>query len=169
MSIRTEDRKYLLAALSVAALVVMLTAALQWGMGRGPDEMVWDQQLAYVVGFPLLAFLFVARDGLNRAMWAALAVLAIALFGWSAMTAGIHTAFATGSVPTIAVCDMNGQPLGVSPELLGSDPMLQQCLPATSDVVGVPLPFANLIASLVISGLIVAALLQRVGYSALER
>lgn len=155
------DRRTAAAAFFIGAGAVLIAISLGLAEGGAPSAVAYQQQVVYLTGIPLLGLLILTRDRLSRALWAVIALCAMALFFWGAYMAGWQSGVALGLWADGTVCSSLGRDVDLS-----SIPAVEQagrpCGIYMVDLLGLPLPFANVLVSSAMVVLVGYALLRRV-------
>jgi len=148
------------------ALLLGLVAILgAWGSqligGLVPCELCLEQRLAYYWGLPILALVLVFWNRLPLTVWYIAMAIVLAIFVWGTYMAGYHAGVEWGFWPGPTACTGTGGGLNFNDLTNINASRVVPCDAVQFRFLGLSLAGYNLLASLVIVGLLVLSILTQ--------
>lgn len=163
------DKKAVLAALIIGLIAIGGAWFSQLVGGLSPCELCLDQRLPYYWGLPLLVLVLALWNRMPLAVWYLAMGLAVVIFAWSAYLAGYHAGVEMGWWPGPTSCTGTGVEMNFSDLNNINAAKVVPCDKVQFRFLGLTLAGYNMLASVVMVGLLLLAIANQVSRNRLKR
>lgn len=152
------DKKASLAAFAIALVAIAGAWASQIVGGLVPCELCLEQRIAYYIGLPVLAIVLAGWNRLPLGVWSVLMALVIGAFAWGSFVAGYHAGVEYGWWPGPTSCTGTGVKTSFDDLSNINAARVVPCDKVQFEIAGVSMAGLNLLAQLVVIGLLLVAI-----------